>query len=189
MPAGDGRIETVLLVAPLGVGRIGPWVTISGQVMSGAGSPGQQVWTGNLPRSSSPLSTISWQGADVTVLGFIAVTVQAGQHVGASRQPPGGSGWRRGRGLADAAQFMGFAVHAPRRPARCAEEIDQHRHVGRVPSTHHVLEQHRRAPLGQQAGLDLSHLGCGDTGAVTRTRGFVQRAVNQAGRMASWVVL
>ena len=76
---------------------LGPWVTISGQVMSGAGSPGQQVWIGSLPRSMSwPVSTISWQGALPTVLGFIAITVRSmGSMSSASRQPPGGSGWRR----------------------------------------------------------------------------------------------
>ena len=49
---------------------LGPCVTISGQVMSGAGSPGQQVWTGRRPRSMSvPVRTISWHGALPTVLG------------------------------------------------------------------------------------------------------------------------
>ncbi len=41
---------------------VGPLVTTSGQVISGAGSPGQQVWIGSAQRSmSSPFSTISWQ--------------------------------------------------------------------------------------------------------------------------------
>ena len=65
--------------------------------MSGAGSPGQQVWTGSLARSmSSPVSTISWHGALPTMRGFIAITVRnIGSMSSASRQPPGGSGWRR----------------------------------------------------------------------------------------------
>ncbi len=75
----------------------GPLVTTSGQVMSGAGSPGQQLWIGSSPRSiSPPVSTTSWQGALDTVLGFIASTVfNSGSISNASRQPPGGSGWRR----------------------------------------------------------------------------------------------
>ncbi len=62
--------------------------------MSGAGSPGQQVWIGSAVRStSSPLSTTSWQGAFETVLGFIAITVLSSGNISkASRQPPGGSG-------------------------------------------------------------------------------------------------
>ena len=45
---------------------------------------------------SSPVSTISWQGALPTVFGFIAITVRSiGSMSSASRQPPGGSGWRR----------------------------------------------------------------------------------------------
>ncbi len=72
----------------------GPLVTTSGQVISGAGSPGQQVWIGSAARSiSSPLRTISWQGAAPTVRGRIAITVRSsGSSSNASRQPPGGSG-------------------------------------------------------------------------------------------------
>ena len=75
----------------------GPLVTTSGQVISGAGPPGQQVWTGSLARSMSPpSSTTSWQGAADTVRGFIAITVlSSGSMPTASRQPPGGSGCLR----------------------------------------------------------------------------------------------
>ena len=71
-----------------------PAVTTSGQVISGAGSSGQHIWTGRLARSiSSPVSTTSWQGARLTVFGFIAMTVfSSGSISTASRQPPGGSG-------------------------------------------------------------------------------------------------
>ncbi len=72
----------------------GPLVTTSGQVISGAGSPGQQVWMGRRPRSIvSPRSTTSWQGARATVFGFIAsAALSRGTMSTASRQPPGGSG-------------------------------------------------------------------------------------------------
>ncbi len=76
---------------------LGPLVTISGQVMSGAGSPGQQVCTGRLARSiSSPRSTISWQAGEPTVFGRIDITVLASGHSSiASPKLRGGSGWRR----------------------------------------------------------------------------------------------
>src|SRR5439155_411150 len=72
----------------------GPLVTTSGQVISGAGSSGQQVWIGSSDRSiSAPRSTISWQAPDATVRGRIAMTVfSKGSISSASRQPPGGSG-------------------------------------------------------------------------------------------------
>src|SRR5260370_737394 len=75
----------------------GPLVTTSGQVMRGAGSPGQQPWIGRAPRSmSAPVSTISWHGALPTLFGFIAMTVRSsGSSSSASRQPPGGSGCLR----------------------------------------------------------------------------------------------
>ncbi len=76
---------------------LGPLVTTIGHVISGAGSPGQQVWMGNLARSiSSPRSMISWQGALDTVFGFIAKTdLTIGNRASASRHPLGGSGWRK----------------------------------------------------------------------------------------------
>jgi len=74
-------------------------VTTKGQVIKGAGSPGQQVWIGRLSRSiASPVSTISWHGAvpNMRVDGFIDSTVLAsGTSSSASRQPSGGCGWRR----------------------------------------------------------------------------------------------
>ncbi len=73
---------------------LGPRVTVSPQVMSGATSPGQQVWTGSRPRSTSaPSRTVSWQGADETTRGAIASTVFSnGSLSHASFQPVGGSG-------------------------------------------------------------------------------------------------
>ena len=76
---------------------VGPCVTTKGQVIKGAGSPGQHVWIGKLARSMSlPCRMISWQGAEATVLGFIATTVfSSGIIAIASRHPPGGSGCRK----------------------------------------------------------------------------------------------
>ena len=52
-----------------------PLVTTSGQVIRGAGSPGQQVCIGNKSRLMSwPLRTTSWTGAFFSVLGRIART-------------------------------------------------------------------------------------------------------------------
>ena len=75
----------------------GPFVTISGQVISGAGSPGQQVWTGSFVRSIwSPFNTTSCTGAFFTVFGRMDITVCAsGSSSMASLMPRGGSGWRR----------------------------------------------------------------------------------------------
>jgi hypothetical protein len=72
-------------------------VTIRGQVIRGAGSPGQQVWIGSFDRSIwSPVRTISWTGAFFTILGRIDITVLArGSSSRASLKPRGGSGWRR----------------------------------------------------------------------------------------------
>ena len=76
----------------------GPFVTTSGQVMSGAGSSGQQVWTGRRLRSmSAPWITTCWQAALLapTVLGFIDSTLLAsGISSSASAMLRGGSGWR-----------------------------------------------------------------------------------------------
>jgi hypothetical protein len=66
-------------------------------VISGAGSPGQQVWIGSMPRSmSGPRRTTSWHGARATVLGFMdKAAFSSGTISMASRQPPGGSGCLR----------------------------------------------------------------------------------------------
>src|SRR5215471_1482873 len=53
----------------------GSCVITAGSVMNGAGSPGQQRWIGRRPRStSSPRSTISWQGPLPTVFGRESAT-------------------------------------------------------------------------------------------------------------------
>ena len=45
---------------------------------------------------SAPVSTTSWHGTAEAMRGFIAITVlSSGSISTASRQPPGGSGWRR----------------------------------------------------------------------------------------------
>ena len=72
----------------------GPLVMVSPQVISGATSPGQQCWIGNLPRStSSPSSITSWQGASLTTLGAMEMTfLKIGSLLQASFSPFGGSG-------------------------------------------------------------------------------------------------
>jgi hypothetical protein len=64
------------------------------QVISGPASPGQQVWIGSLPRSTSlPSHTISWQGGALTVLGAMSQTAFASDtSLPASLSPLGGSG-------------------------------------------------------------------------------------------------
>src|SRR3989338_2145775 len=75
-------------------GLFGPLVTTSPQVISGAISPGQQCWIGNLPRSTSaPSHTISWQGAEETTLGdMVSTCFSTGHFSHASFSPFGGSG-------------------------------------------------------------------------------------------------
>ena len=145
----------------------GPLVTTSRQVISGAGSPGQQVWTGSFDRSIwSPVRTISCTGAFFTVPGRMAITVLArGSMSMASFRPLAGLGLtQEGQKLADLAQFAGGGArlaaqgdahgHALDR----AEQIGQGRHRrARAVGHQDMLEQHRRAARGQQAGLDLGH--------------------------------
>ncbi len=126
----DAEVEAVLARR-----ASGPCVTTSGQVISGAGSSGQQVWTGSSPRSMSPpCSTISWHGAAATVRGRIAITVfNKRQHV--ERLAPAARRLgllQKGQRLADLAQLVGLAVHAPGDPLDRAEQIDQHRHRDRA---------------------------------------------------------
>jgi hypothetical protein len=68
----------------------------SGQVISGAGSPGQQICAGSLPRSmSSPIETHCWTGAAVRVRGRVASTARArGSLCHASFRLCGGRGAR-----------------------------------------------------------------------------------------------
>ena len=81
-----------------------------------------------------------------------------GQHGHGVAQSPGRFGLlEEGQGLADLAQLIGLAVHAPGDPLDGAEQIDQHGHSG----TNHILEQHGGAALGDQPGLDLGHLEIG----------------------------
>ena len=66
----DAEIEIVLARC-----RDGPLVTTSGQVISGAGSPGQQVWIGSLREVDLVAASARspGTGARLTVLGFIAM--------------------------------------------------------------------------------------------------------------------
>jgi hypothetical protein len=84
----------------------------------------------------------------------------------ASRKPRGGSGWRRkGQELAHLAQvrrrgpLAALQRHPHGHPLHRAEQIDQRGH-GRplAVGPRHVLEQHGRATLREEARLDLRHL-------------------------------
>src|SRR5258706_774668 len=72
----------------------GPRVTTSPQVINGAASPGQHVWIGRLPRSTSaPSRTSSWHGAaDTTVGTMLSTCFKSGSLSQRSRHPRGGSG-------------------------------------------------------------------------------------------------
>ena len=65
---------------------------------------------------------------------------------------------QEGQRLTDLAQFRRLALHAPGDPFHRAEQVDQDRHAEclAVPS-HDILEQHGRAALGDQTGLDFRH--------------------------------
>ena len=75
-------------------GLFGPRVTTKPQVISGATSPGQQVWIGSLPKSTSaPSHTTSWQGAlDSTLGDMFSTCFNTGHFSQASFNPLGGSG-------------------------------------------------------------------------------------------------
>src|SRR3989339_118758 len=107
---------------------------------------------GNLAKSTSaPVSTTSWQGAFLTVLGFIAITDLS----------------------------SGAISNASRHPLDSAEQIDQNRHTVRSSIlVHRVFKQHRRAAFGHQAGLDFGHFqvrryGRGYTHQVARGGQFI----------------
>ena len=117
----------------------GPLVTTSGQVISGAGSPGQQVWIGSCVQIDVVAARARSPGRRglPTVLGLIASTVLAS---GSSSS-----------GFAEAARRLGLAQlrqqlahfaqiqrvgaldaahgHAHGDALDRAEQIDQHRHV------------------------------------------------------------
>ena len=148
---------------------LGPLVTTSGQVISGAGSPGQQVWTGSRPRSiSSPRSTTSWQGARATVFGFIASAARSsGTMPTASRQPPGGSGCRKN------------ASSSPSSRSSCGSRLMPQATRSTVPnrlaSTGMLLpstfSNSTAGPCSASSRVWISVISrCRETGALTRTR-------------------
>ena len=138
-------------------------MTTSGQVISGAGSPGQQVWIGSRPRSmSAPFSTTSWHGAPPTVFGLIDITVfTSGSSSSASRQPRGGSGWRRkASSLADLAQLARAARSMPQATrSTVPNRLTSTGIALRAPSAWIAFSNSTAGPrFGQQPGLDLGHL-------------------------------
>ncbi len=152
---------------------LGPCVTISGQVMSGAGSPGQQVWIGNLPRSmSSPVSTTSWQGAVPTVRGFIAITVRSmGSMSSASRQPPGGSGWRRKASVSPTWRNWPGSRSMPQATrSTVPKRLTSTGMSERVPSARTTFSNSTAGPFSASRRVWISVISrCGETGALTRT--------------------
>ena len=129
--------------------------------MSGAGSPGQQVWTGSRPRSmASPGQHDFLAGCCRNGLGPHGHgALEEGQHLQRLAPAAGRLGLlQEGEGPAELAKLVGLALHAQSDALHRAEEIDQHRHVvATAIGPDDVLEQHRRPALGQQAGLDLGH--------------------------------
>ena len=157
----DAEIEDIAAVTSRS-SRRGPLVTTSGQVISGAGSPGQQVWIGSSPRSiSSPRQhhLLARRRAD-RLRPHRHHGLQQRQHVERLAPAAGRLGLaQEGQRLADLAQLMRLAVHAPGDPLDGAEQVDQHRHVVALCRPRaDVLEQHRRPAVGQQPRLDLGHL-------------------------------
>ena len=135
----------------------GPLVTTSGQVIRGAGSPGQQVWTGSRPRSiSAPRSTTSWHGARAVVFGFIvSAALSSGTISTASRQPPGGSGCLRNASSSPSSRSWCGSRFMP----QATRSTVPNRLVSTgMPAALDVLEQHRGPVLGEQAGVDLGDL-------------------------------
>ncbi len=65
---------------------------------------------------------------------------------------------QEGQGLAHLGQLVRLALHAPGDPLDGAEEVGEQRHAVRpAVLAHRVLEQHGRAALGQEAGLDFGY--------------------------------
>ena len=162
----------------------GPCVTTSGQVMSGAGSPGQQVWIGSVARSmSSPVRTISWHGAEPTVLGFIAMTVRTiGSISSASRQPPGGSGWRRKASVSPTARNCPGSRSMPQATrSTVPNRLTSTGMSERVPSGRTTCSNSTAGPFSASRRVWISVISrCGETGAETRTRRplFSSRSMN-----------
>jgi hypothetical protein len=118
---------------------------------------------------SAPVSTISWQGARETVRGFIAITVAAAAAVLQRLAPAAGRLGlaQEGQRLADLAQLVRRAVHAPGDPLDRAEEVDQHRH-GIGPTT---FSNRTAGPPSASSRVWISVISStGETGAATRTR-------------------
>ena len=86
----------------------GSFVMTAGSVMNGAGSPGQQRWTGSRPRSmSSPSRKTSWHGAFETVFGSESATdFSLRSPLTFSRSPCGGCMSRMSPSLAAASSSV-----------------------------------------------------------------------------------
>ena len=148
---------------------LGPLVTTSGQVISGAGSPGQQVWIGSRARSmSSPVSTTSCIGPSPTVRGFIARTVLSSGSISiASRQPLGGSGWRRKASVSPTSRSPSgsrFMPHATR--STVPKRLTSTGMSKRVPSSPTTFSNSTAGPSSAMSRVWISVISkWGETGA------------------------
>ena len=90
----------------------------------------------------------------------------------ASRQPPGGSGWRRKASVSPTARsWLGLALHAPGDALDRAEEVDQHRHVGSAAAAPTTFSNSTAGPPSASRRVWISVISrTGETGALTRTR-------------------
>ena len=81
-------------------------------------------------RCRAPSARSPGRARSPTVFGFIAITVlRSGSSSSASRQPPGGSGWRRKASVSPTSRNCCGSRSMPQAHALDrAEEIDQHRH-------------------------------------------------------------
>ena len=154
-------------------------VTTSGQVISGAGSPGQQVWIGSLERSIwSPVQTTSCTGAFFTVAGRIDITVLAsGSMSKASFRPRGGSGARRKASSSPTSRSSAAVVRSwPSRVTPMAtrltvpNRLTRHGMDERSPSARTTFSNSTAGPPLASSRRWISVISSTlDTGSVTRT--------------------
>jgi hypothetical protein len=100
----------------------GPFVTTSGQVISGAGSPGQQVWIGSSVAGQHDL--LAGRAATDGLRLHRHDGPEQRQHADRLAETAGRLGLaQEGQGLADLAQLMRLAVHAPGDPLDRTEQV------------------------------------------------------------------
>src|SRR6266404_2690821 len=127
---------------------------------------------GRRPRSMSlPVRTISWQGAPPTVLGFIAITLRSrGSMSSASRQPPGGSGWRRKASVSPTPRNSWGSRSMPQATrSTVPKRLTSTGMSERVPSARTTFSNSTAGPFSASSLVWISVISrCGDTGAIPR---------------------